>query len=94
MENTLFDQVFRDSEGKIVLAQMPNLPLIVWILASLLNLFLSGREGDMNIRGAFLHMAADALVSVGVVLAGIAILLTGWLWFDPVISLAIVVISV
>ncbi|MDF0556748.1 cation diffusion facilitator family transporter [Kamptonema sp. UHCC 0994] len=57
-------------------------------------LFLSGREGDMNIRGAFLHMAADALVSVGVVLAGIAILLTGWLWFDPVISLAIVVIIV
>ena len=48
----------------------------------------------MNIGGAFLHMAADALVSVGVVLAGIAILLTGWLWFDPVISLAIVVISV
>ncbi|WP_445248201.1 cation diffusion facilitator family transporter [Microcoleus sp. OTE_8_concoct_300] len=57
-------------------------------------LFMSGREGDMNIRGAFLHMAADALVSVGVVLAGIAILLTGWLWFDPVISLAIVVIIV
>ncbi len=57
-------------------------------------LFLSGRERDMNIRGAFLHMAADALVSVGVVLAGMAILLTGWLWLDPVISLAIVVIIV
>jgi len=57
-------------------------------------LFMSGREGDMNIRGAFLHMAADALVSVGVVLAGIAILLTGWLWFDPIISLMIVVVIV
>jgi cobalt-zinc-cadmium efflux system protein len=57
-------------------------------------LFMSGRERDLNIRGAFLHMAADALVSVGVVLAGIAILLTGWLWFDPVISLIIVVVIV
>jgi hypothetical protein len=35
MENTLFDQVFKDNEGKIVIAQMPNLPLIVWIIASL-----------------------------------------------------------
>jgi cobalt-zinc-cadmium efflux system protein len=52
-------------------------------------LFASGREGDLNIRGAFLHMAADALVSVGVVLAGLLIMLTGWLWLDPVVSLAI-----
>ncbi len=44
MENKLFDKVFRDSEGKIVLAQMPNLPLIVWIVASLLKiLFTTGR---------------------------------------------------
>lgn len=57
-------------------------------------LFMSGRHGDLNIRGAFLHMAADALVSVGVVIAGIAILTTGWLWFDPVISLVIVVVVV
>jgi len=57
-------------------------------------LFLSGRDEDMNIRGAFLHMAADALVSAGVLLAGIAILLTGWLWFDPVISLVIVAVIV
>ena len=38
MENTLFDKVFRDREGEIVLAQMPNLPIIVWIVASLLKL--------------------------------------------------------
>jgi cobalt-zinc-cadmium efflux system protein len=57
-------------------------------------LFLSGRDKDMNIRGAFLHMTADALVSVGVVLAGLTILFTGWLWLDPVISLAIVIIIV
>jgi cobalt-zinc-cadmium efflux system protein len=57
-------------------------------------MFMSGRERDLNIKGAFLHMAADALVSFGVVLAGIAILTTGWLWFDPVISLIIVVVIV
>jgi cobalt-zinc-cadmium efflux system protein len=52
-------------------------------------MFLSGRKGDMNIRAAFQHMAADALVSVGVVLAGIGILLTRWLWLDPAFSLMI-----
>lgn len=52
-------------------------------------LFRSGRKGDLNIRGAFLHMAADAVVSLGVVLAGAAILITGWLWLDPAVSLAI-----
>ncbi|MGD8369267.1 MAG: cation diffusion facilitator family transporter, partial [Desulfobacterales bacterium] len=52
-------------------------------------LFLSGRKKDLNIRGAFLHMAADAVVSAGVAAAGIAILATGWLWIDPVVSLAI-----
>ena len=57
-------------------------------------MFMSGREKDLNIKGAFLHMAADALVSLGVVLAGIAILTTGWLWFDSVISLIIVVVIV
>ncbi|MFC3100340.1 cation diffusion facilitator family transporter [Altererythrobacter lauratis] len=55
-------------------------------------LFLRGRKGDINIRGAFLHMAADALVSVGVVLAGAVILLTGWALVDPLVSLAIVAV--
>jgi cobalt-zinc-cadmium efflux system protein len=52
-------------------------------------LFASGGKHDINLRGAFLHMASDALVSAGVVLAGLVILLTGWLWLDPVVSLAI-----
>jgi cobalt-zinc-cadmium efflux system protein len=52
-------------------------------------LFLSGRKKDLNIRGAFLHMAADAAVSAGVAAAGVAILITGQLWIDPVVSLAI-----
>ena len=57
-------------------------------------LFASGRKGDLNIRGAFLHMAADALVSAGVVIAGLVILYTGWTWLDPVVSLAIVAVIV
>ena len=55
-------------------------------------MFMRGRKDDLNIRGAFLHMAADALVSVGVVLAGVAILLTGRYWIDPAMSLVIVAV--
>lgn len=55
-------------------------------------LFLSGRKKDLNIRGAFLHMAADAWVSAGVVVAGTVILATGWLWIDPLVSLVITAI--
>ena len=52
-------------------------------------LFHEGRKRDINVRGVFLHMAADAAVSAGVVLAGIAILFTGWQWVDPAVSLAV-----
>jgi cobalt-zinc-cadmium efflux system protein len=52
-------------------------------------LFMRGRHGDLNIRGAYLHMAADAGVSLGVVVAAFAIMLTGWQWVDPAISLCI-----
>jgi cobalt-zinc-cadmium efflux system protein len=52
-------------------------------------LFLRGREADLNLRSAFLHMTADALVTAGVVVAGIAIALTGLLWLDPAVSLLV-----
>ncbi len=55
-------------------------------------MFMRGRKHDLNIRGAFLHMAADALVSLGVVIAGLAILYTGQIWIDPVTSLVIVAV--
>jgi cobalt-zinc-cadmium efflux system protein len=55
-------------------------------------LFLSSRKHDLNARGAFLHMAADAAISLGVVAAGAAILATGWTWLDPAVSLVIAVI--
>jgi cobalt-zinc-cadmium efflux system protein len=55
-------------------------------------LFVKGQKHDLNIRGAFLHMAADAGVSLGVVVAGTLIMLRGWLWIDPVVSLIIVLV--
>jgi cobalt-zinc-cadmium efflux system protein len=52
-------------------------------------MFASGRATDLNIRGAYLHMAADAAVSAGVVGAGLFIVMAGWLWVDPLVSLVI-----
>jgi cobalt-zinc-cadmium efflux system protein len=57
-------------------------------------LFASGRKGDLNIRGAYLHMLADAAVSVGVVIAAFLVNLTGWLWLDAATSLVIVAVIV
>lgn len=57
-------------------------------------LFMTGSQSDMNIRGAFLHMAADALVSLGVVAAGALYLWTGWTWLDPVTSMVIALVIV
>ncbi|PJE54462.1 cation diffusion facilitator family transporter [Marinomonas sp. BSi20584] len=55
-------------------------------------LFMGDHQHDLNIKGAFLHMAADAAVSLGVVIAGALIWWKGWLWIDPVISLLIVAV--
>ena len=63
----------------------------ILINAGTAALFLRGQH-DINIRGAFLHMAADALVSLGVVIAGLAILWTGATWIDPAVSLLIVLV--
>ena len=69
---------------------------VIWVAAAGIAvngftawLFVRGREGDLNIRAAFLHLAGDAAVSAGVVVAGLAIGLTGWLWLDPLASLGI-----
>lgn len=55
-------------------------------------MFMRGSKHDLNIRGAYLHMAADALVSLGVVVAGLLIMLTGQIWIDPLTSLLIVIV--
>lgn len=57
-------------------------------------MFMSGRKSDLNLRAAFMHMAADALVQFGTVLAGVVILLTGWNRIDPLVSLVISVVIV
>lgn len=57
-------------------------------------LFMRGSKDDMNIRGAYLHMAADAVVSLGVVAAGAVYLVTGWSWLDPVVSMVIALVIV
>jgi cobalt-zinc-cadmium efflux system protein len=53
-------------------------------------LFMAGSKDDINIRGAYLHMAADAAISLGVLLAGLAVMWGGWTWLDPLLSIAIV----
>ncbi len=57
-------------------------------------LFMAGRKSDLNVRGAFTHMAADAAISLGVVIAGFAIMYTGWQWLDPSVSLIISILIV
>jgi cobalt-zinc-cadmium efflux system protein len=67
--------------------------IVVAAIAIVLNAVaawvLIGGRSDLNIRGAFLHLVADAGVSFGVVIAGAAIMLTGWSWIDPAVSLVI-----
>ena len=55
-------------------------------------LFVHGKDSDLNVKAAYLHMMADAAVSLGVVLAGLGIILTGLAWLDPLASLAVVVV--
>lgn len=64
----------------------------VLINAGTAVMFMKDRASDINIRGAYLHMVADALVSVGVVMAGVVILLSGAAWIDPVTSIVIVAV--
>lgn len=66
----------------------------VFINAITAWLFMRDKEKDLNVKGAYLHMAADALVSVGVVVSGIIIMHTGWYIIDPLIGIAIAVIIV
>ncbi len=71
--------------------------IVVAFIGILINggtalLFMRGSKGDLNIKGAFLHLAADALISVGVVIAATIIYFTGWVALDPIIGLLIVVV--
>jgi len=86
-----------EAVGRVSLPTQTSGAVMIWVAAAgvavnsaTAALFLRDRARDLNIRGAYLHMVADAAVSLGVVVAGVLILATGWEWLDPVVSLAIV----
>lgn len=76
-------------DGKIIMA-VAGIGFIINGFTAFL--FTSGRKSDLNVQGAFLHMVADALVSLGVVVTGAVVLLTGWVWLDAAVSLTIATI--
>lgn len=82
----LSNDIFLQEQG-ITIMVVAGIGIVINTATALL--FMRGRESDLNIRGAFMHMAADALVSAGVVIAGALTLWMGWTWLDPVVSLAI-----
>lgn len=91
-----WEAVQRFSQPHIVAGLTVSLVAFVGIGINGLSawLFVKGSKGDLNVRGAYLHMMADAAVSLGVAVAGVAMLYTGWYWLDPVVSLAIVAVIV
>lgn len=82
-------QRFRDPEAVAGVTVMVVAAVGILVNGATALLFASGRKGDINIQGAFLHMAGDAAVSAGVVISAALILWTGWLWLDPGMSLVI-----
>jgi cobalt-zinc-cadmium efflux system protein len=82
--------------GRIIHPQDVETGIVIWVAligiainAGTAIMFMRGSKDDLNIRGAYLHMAADAAVSAGVVVAAIFMSVSGWMWLDPVISLVI-----
>jgi len=82
--------------------QQPVLPggweiVVVALIGVVINggtaaMFMRGSKHDLNLKGAYLHMAADAGISVGVALSGLLVIWTGWRWLDPAVSLAIALV--
>jgi cobalt-zinc-cadmium efflux system protein len=69
---------------------------IIWVAlvgvvinAATALMFMKGRKHDLNIRGAYLHMVADAAISLGVAAAGVGMMMTGWTWLDPAVSISV-----
>jgi cobalt-zinc-cadmium efflux system protein len=89
-----WEAIQRFSEPPVVAGLTVTLVAGIGIVINGLSawLFVKGSKGDLNIRGAYLHMAADAIVSLGVAVAGVVMMFTGWYWIDPVISLTIVAV--
>jgi cobalt-zinc-cadmium efflux system protein len=91
-----WEAIHRFFQSPVVAGLTVTLVASVGIIVNGLSawLFMKDSKGDLNIRGAYLHMATDAAVSLGVVVTGIVMINTGWYWLDPVISLVIVTMIV
>ena len=94
-----WEAIGRLLSSEVILQEQGVTIMVVAAIGIVINtatalLFMRGRDSDLNIRGAFLHMAADALVSAGVVVAGALTLWMGWTWLDPVVSLGIAFVIV
>jgi cobalt-zinc-cadmium efflux system protein len=91
-----WEAIQRFSEPHVVAGLTVSLVAVVGIGINGVSawLFVKGSKGDLNVRGAYLHMMADAAVSLGVAVAGVAMMYTGWYWLDPAVSLAIVAVIV
>lgn len=87
-----WEALMRFSQPPTVASLTVSLVAVVGIVINGVSawLFMAGSKGDLNIRGAYLHMAADAVISLGVAITGVAMLFTGWYWLDPIVSLLIV----
>ncbi|MDQ3186705.1 MAG: cation diffusion facilitator family transporter [Pseudomonadota bacterium] len=91
-----WEAIQRFSQPPVVAGLTVTLVAVIGVIINGFSawLFMKGSKGDLNIRGAYLHMAADAAVSAGVVIAGIAMIFMGWYWIDPVVSLLIVAVVI
>ncbi|HEX4738583.1 MAG TPA: cation diffusion facilitator family transporter [Allosphingosinicella sp.] len=86
-----FESIYRFSHPEPVSGVTVTIVAAIGILVNTATalMFARGRKHDINVRSAFVHMAADAAIAAGVVVAGLVMLKTGWLWLDPAVSLAI-----
>lgn len=91
-----WEAILRFSHPPVVAGLTVTIVAAIGILINGISawLFVKGSKGDLNIRGAYMHLMADAVVSFGVVLSGIIIIFTGWNWLDPVVSLVITAVIV
>ncbi len=91
-----WEAILRFSNPPVVAGVTVTIVAAIGILINGISawLFVKGSKGDLNIRGAYMHMMADAVVSLGVVISGLIMIFTGWNWLDPVVSLLITLVIV
>jgi cobalt-zinc-cadmium efflux system protein len=91
-----WESVHRFSQPPVVAGQTVTLVALIGVVINGFSawLFAKGRKDDLNIRGVYLHMAADAAISTAVVITGISMVFTSWFWLDPAVSLLIVAVVI